>query len=40
MNVEILRKDMSLLEKGINISNHMKRDNIKANRTNQKKSID
>ena len=30
MNVDILRRDMNMLEKGINISNHMKKDNITA----------
>ena len=28
MNVEVLRKDMQMLEKGINISNRGKRDNL------------
>ena len=30
MNVDILRRDMAMLEKGINISNHMKKETIQA----------
>jgi hypothetical protein len=30
MNIDILRKDMNMLDRGINISNRAKRDNIEA----------
>lgn len=30
MNIDVLRRDMAMIEKGIGISNHLKRDNIKA----------
>ena len=36
MNVEILRRDMALLEKGIGYSNNLKKDNIQAERGHSK----
>jgi hypothetical protein len=39
MNIEILRRDMALIEKGIGFSNTLKRDNIQAERVNHSKSV-